>query len=129
TVETRCRNTSVGGNGAVVQINGDRQSGVYGPLFLYVQLQSDGSQTATLSGRTNDTTYVQLYQTKSLPSGFLRFRITVVPQYHVVNLQINDEDQGTFAYNTYTPSSSDGYVTAYANTSNAEFDYLETRVS
>jgi hypothetical protein len=96
TVEARCRNTSVGGNGTTVAIYADRQSGLYGPILVYLQKQSDGTQTLTLNGKTSDTVTKQLFSRSRLSSGFVRFRVTIVPQSDVVNLQINDEDQGTF---------------------------------
>ena len=45
-----------------------------------------------------------------------------------MNLQINDEDQGTFAYPSYAPTADDRFVTMYNDTSNAEFDYVDVRV-
>jgi hypothetical protein len=127
-VEARCRNTSVGGNGAVLNINVDRQGGQYAPLLVYLQKQADGSQTLTLNGKTADTTFSQLFSRSKLSSGFVRYRLTVLPQYHVVNLQINDEDQGTFTYPRYAPTSSaDRYCTVYTDTSASEFDYVEVR--
>ena len=129
TVEVRCRNTSVGGNGAVVRINADRQGGQYAPLLVYVQRQSDGTQTLTLNGKTSDAATKQLFSRTKLPSGFVRFRLTILPQNNVVNLQINDEDQGTYTYPTYAPSSTtDRYLTLFADTSAAEFDYVDARV-
>jgi len=128
TVEARCRNTTVGGNGAVVAIYADRQSGLYGPLLVYLQKQSDGSQTLTLSGKTADTVTKVLCTRSKLSSGFVRFRLTILPQNDVVNLQINDEDQGTFTYPRYVPTTtSDRYLTVYADTSAAEFDYVDVR--
>jgi hypothetical protein len=128
TVEVRCRNTSVGGNGAVVLINADRLGGTYAPLLVYVQKQSDGSQTLTLNGRTSDTATKQLYSRSKLSSGFVRFRLTILPTSNVVNVQINDEDQGTFTYPTYAPvSTTDRYVKLNADTSSAEFDYVDVR--
>jgi hypothetical protein len=60
----------------------------------------------------------------------VRFRLTILPQNNVVNLQINDEDQGTFTYPTYAPSSTtDRFLTVYADTSQAEFDYADVRVA
>jgi len=127
-VEARCRNTSAGGNGAVLQISADRQGGQYAPLLVYVQLQSDGTQTLTLLGRTSDAATRQLFVRQRLSSNFIRYRLTILPQSNVVNLAINDEDQGTFTYPTYAPTStSDRYVTFYGNTSLAEFDYVDVR--
>ena len=85
---------------AVVAIYADRQNGIYGPILVYVQKQSDGTQTLTLNGKTSDTVTKQLFSRSRLSSGFVRFRVTIVPQSDVVNLQINDEDQGTFTYPT-----------------------------
>ena len=47
-----------------------------------------------------------------------------------MNLAINDEDQGTFTYPTYAPSSTtDRFLTLYGDTSQAEFDYVDVRVA
>ncbi|MEX0613375.1 MAG: hypothetical protein WD738_17830 [Pirellulales bacterium] len=130
TVDVRCRNTGVGGNGAVVRINVDRQGGLYAPILVYVQRQNDGTQTLTLSGKSSDAQTVTLYSRQKLPAEFLRFRLTILPQHNLVNLQINDEDQGTYTYRTYAPASpNDRFLTLYADTSLAEFDYVDVRVS
>lgn len=128
TVEARCRNTSVGGNGAVVAIFVDRQGGTYAPLLVYVQKQSDGTQTLSLYGRTSDAVTKQLFTRSRLSSGHVRFRLTVLPANDIVNLTINDEDQGSFTYPKYAPTSSaDRYLTVYSDTSSSEFDYVEVR--
>jgi hypothetical protein len=128
TVEARCRNTGTGGNGAVVRINADRQGGTYAPLLVYVQRQADGTQTLALFGKTSDAATKLLFKRLKLPTDFIRFRLTVLPQYNVVNLAINDEDQGTFTYPTYAPATgSDRYLTLYADASSAEFDYIDVR--
>jgi type II secretory pathway pseudopilin PulG len=128
TVEARCRNTTVGGNGAVVQIGADWAGGLHAPLFFRLQLQSDNTQTLTLYGKSDDTTNVSLCQCTRLSNSFLRIRMTILPSSNVVNLQINDEDQGTFTYPTYAPSADDRFVTMSNDTSNAEFDYVDVRV-
>jgi prepilin-type N-terminal cleavage/methylation domain-containing protein len=128
TVDVRCRNTTVGGNGAVIAIYADRQGGQYAPILVYLQRQSDGTQTLTLNGKTSDTTTQQLFTKNRLSGNFVRFRLTIVPQYDVVNIQINDEDQGTYTYPRYAPTSTaDRYLTLYADTSSAEFDYVDLR--
>jgi hypothetical protein len=128
TVEARCRNTSVGGNGAVVQVGADWAAGLHAPLFFRLQLQSDNTQTLTLYGKSDDSTNVALYQRTRLSNGFQKIRLTILPSSNVVNLQINDEDQGTFTYPSYSPTADDRFVTMYNDTSNAEFDYVEVRV-
>jgi hypothetical protein len=130
TVEASCQNTTVGGNGAVLQINADRQGGQYAPLLVYLQLQADGTQTLTLNGKSSDSNTTQLFTRQRLLSEPIRFQLTIVPQNNVVNLRINGEDQGTYAYPTYTPSSSSNrFLTLYEDVSQAEFDHVEVRVS
>lgn len=129
TVEVRCRNTTTGGNGAVLRINADRQGGTYAPILVYVKRQADGTQTLTLNGKTSDAATKQLFSRTNLPSGFVRYQITILPSNNLVNLQINGEDQGTYTYPAYVPASStDRYVTLFANVSTAEFDYVDCRV-
>lgn len=129
-VDVRCRNTTVGGNGAVICVNADRQGGQYAPLLVYVQRQSDDTQTLTLHGRTSDSTTNQLFTRPQLTDAFIRVRLMILPQNNLVNLQINGEDQGTYTYSTYAPSSStDRFVTLYGDSSLAEFDYVDVRVA
>jgi hypothetical protein len=132
-VDVRCRNTTTGGNGAVVRINADRQGGQYAPLLVYVQRQLDGAQytqNLTLLGKTSDAATKVLFTRTRLPDEFVRFRLTILPQYNVVNLTINDEDQGTFTYPTYAPATAtDRFLTLYRDTSLAEFDYADVRVA
>jgi len=129
-VEVCCRNATVGGDGVVVRINADRQLGVYAPIIVHVQRLNDDTQTLTLYGRTSDAAKKRLFARSHLTTDFVRFRLTIVPQHDLVNLTINDEDQGSFIYPTYVPSSTtDRYLTLYPDTSLAEFDYVDVRVA
>jgi hypothetical protein len=129
-VDVRCRNSTVGGNGSVVRINADRQGGLYAPILIYLQRQSDGTQTLSLNGKTSDAATKQLFSCTRLSGEFVRVRLIIVPQYDVVNIAINDEDQGTYSYPTYAPATStDRYLTLYGDTSQAEFDYVDVRVA
>jgi hypothetical protein len=129
TIDVGFRNTSVGGNGAVVQIDADRQSGVHAPIRAYLQLKSDGTQTLSLYGKSSDATNVPLFSRSNLPNEMIRMRLKIVPANNVVNLQINDEDQGSFVYSTYAPTTNDRFLKLYADTSAAQFDYAEVRVA
>jgi hypothetical protein len=128
TVEVACRNTSVGGNGAVVRINADRQSSLHAPIFTSLQLQSDGTQTLTLHGK-NTGGNVLLFSRQRLPNEFIRIRLTIDPTNNIVNLLINGEDQGTFTYPTLAPVTNDAFLTMFADISAAQFDYAELRVA
>lgn len=128
-INVRCRNTTVGGNGAVMRINADRQGGQHCPFLVYVQRQSDGTQNLSLIRKPSDTTNQTLFMRQRLPGDFVRYQLIIVPQSNVVNLRINDEDQGTFPYSTYATTTPDRFVTLYADTSTAEFDYIDVRVT
>jgi hypothetical protein len=128
-VEASCRNTSVGGNGAVLRLSADRQSGLHAPLLVYLRLQPDGTQTLTLNGKSSDANTVALFTQPRLSSGLVRFQLTIVPQHNIVNLLVNDVDLGTFTYPVYAPSALDRYLTVFADTSLAEFDYVDVRVA
>jgi hypothetical protein len=130
TIDARCQTTSVGGNGAVIRINADRQGNQYAPLIVFIQLLSDGTQTLSLNGMTSDANMTSLFTRARLSSEPIRIRLTILPQNNVVNLRINDVDQGTVTYPTHTPSSaSNRFLTLFEETSQAEFDYVEVRVS
>jgi hypothetical protein len=129
-VEVRFRSTSAaGGNGAVVKINADWGSGLHAPLFAKVQMQPDGTQTFSLLGRSNDTTDVVLMQEPNLDGEFVRCRLTILPEHDLVNVCVNDEDLGTFTYPTFASSASDRLMSVYGDTTSAQFDYVEARVS
>ena len=129
TLEARCRNTSAGGNGTLIALYADRVNGNYGPIIVNIQKQSDGSQTLTLNGKSSDVVTKQLFVLTGLSSDFIRLRLPVVPASDIVNIEINDEDQGTFTYPRYAPSTtSDRYLSLSSNVSGSEFDYVELRV-
>jgi hypothetical protein len=94
-----------------------------------VQRQADLTQTVSLYGKSNDATYVMLFQRKNLSSDFVRLRLTILPANDLVNIAINNLDEGTYTYPTFAPTNDNRFLTAYADTSTAEFDYVETRVA
>jgi hypothetical protein len=129
-VEVRCRNTSSSGNGTIVRIAADRQNGLHAPLTVNLKLQPDGmTQTLTLLGKTSDTNSVALFTSPRLSSDFVTFRLTIVPHLDLVNLHVNDEDQGTYSYPVFAPSTTDRFVTMFPDASLAEFDYADVRVT
>jgi hypothetical protein len=125
-VEVRCRNVSQNGNGAIVRLNADRQGGLHAPLMVQLKLQGDDTQTLTLIGSDSNT--VTLFRCSRLSNDFITFRLTIVPQFNIVNLHINGEDQGTYTYPVYA-STLDRVLTLYADDSQAEFDYVDVRVT
>ena len=128
-VEVRLRDTSPGGSGAVAWINADWQNGLHAPLAISVQLQADGTQSLWLIGKPDAATEKILFAQHRLSTDFIRCRLTILPDQDLVNIQLNDEDLGTYSYPTYAPSSTDQFLAVYGDTTSAEFDYVEVRVS
>ncbi len=129
TLDFRFRNTSTAGKGAVMQISADRQAGLHAPLITQLQLKSDGTQTLTLLGKTSDSATKTLFIRSRLPNTFIRLTLTIYPNNDLVNLRINGEDQGTFAYPTFAPSDSYRFVKLLADATSAEFDFIDVRVA
>jgi hypothetical protein len=112
-----------------VAINADWGLGLYAPLTAKLKRELNGTQTFSLIGKTSDTTDVTLFQQSDLSDDFVRCRLTILPEHDLVNVQINDVDLGTFQYSTYTATSTDRFLSVSGDTTNAEFDYVEVRVS
>jgi hypothetical protein len=70
-----------------------------------------------------------LFQRNNLSSDFVRYRLTILPASNVVSLAIHDTDEGTYTYPTYAPADDNRFLTLSANTSSAEYDYVELRVA
>jgi hypothetical protein len=129
TAEVRFRNTSVGGNGAVFWINADWSGGRFAPLFARIQLQPDSAQTLTVCHKLNDSTELPLAAVPGLGNGFQLLRLVILPDKDLVNIKVNGEDQGTFRYNTLSPTRQDRFATIQPSGSGAEFDYVSVRVA
>ena len=95
---------------------------------MRLQRQSDATQTLTLYGKSNDSTTVQLFQRKNLPSNFDPLPADDSARQQPGQPGDEDEDQGTFSYSTSAPSTDDRFLTFYTDTSSSEFDYVELRV-
>jgi hypothetical protein len=130
TVEVSFRSSSiVNVGGAVAWINADWGGGLHAPLALGVFLQADGTQSLWLMGKTDESTEVTLCEQHNMSDDFIVCRLTILPEYDLVNVRINDADLGTFSYPTYATSSTDRFLSVYGDTTHAEFDYVEVRVS
>lgn len=129
TVDVRMRNTSVGGNGALFQINADWSNGLHAPILVYLQLQSDEIQTLRLYGKTDESTRRLLCTIPDLPSRFLNIRLVLLPEKDRVQLVVDDVDYGSFVYPTFSPDGNERFASILSSGSDAEFDTLSIRVS
>jgi hypothetical protein len=126
-VEARCR------GGAALYINADRQGGKQAPLTVRVTPEDTNSQKLTLEAKSAESVVETLCSVANLPGdlgnhdSFIQFRLMILPVEDLVNLQVNGEDCGTFAYPTYGPLSTDRFLAISG--SGSEFDYVEIRES
>jgi prepilin-type N-terminal cleavage/methylation domain-containing protein len=126
--EVAFRDTLPGGSGAMMQINADWSAGQYSPLLLRAQMASNGTQTLRLTSIPSGAAEVVVYEQTGLSSDVIRCRLTILPNDNLVNIRINNEDQGTYAYSSYNATGSDRAVSLFGDTGEAEFDYAEVRV-
>ncbi len=128
TAEVRFRNTGVGGNGAVLWINADWAGGTFAPLFAYLQLQGDGTQTLSVYSKRDSSTPVRLMAVTGLPSGFVTLRLLIAPTPNTVNVHVNGAEKGTYVYYTFAQTGSDRFASVLASGSAADFDYVRIHV-
>jgi prepilin-type N-terminal cleavage/methylation domain-containing protein len=126
--EVSFRDTVPNGSGAVMRVNADWSGSLWLPLVLRVKMATDGTQTLTLSSAPDGAPEVVLFQQDGLPSGFVRCRLTILPDNNLVNIEINNEDQGTYACYAYAATGTERVVSLFGDTGQAEFDYAEVRV-
>src|SRR4029079_8061258 len=67
-IDGKMQNKTVGGNGAVFTVNALRSGANCAPVIAYLTLQSDGTQTLTLSTKTSDSTTKTLVYIPGLPA-------------------------------------------------------------
>ncbi|MCG8405339.1 MAG: prepilin-type N-terminal cleavage/methylation domain-containing protein [Phycisphaerales bacterium] len=129
TINVRFRNTSLGGNGAVYQMNADWYGSTCAPLFALAMLQPDGTQTLSVNHYEASVGAVPLVEVGGLPGSFVALRMMIDPELDTVNVNVNGLDVGTYLYNTVAPPTSDRFATIRRSGSNAEFDFISIRVS
>jgi len=129
TVDVRFRNTSIGGDGAVLRINADWSGGTYAPILACLQLQTDATQMLTVYKRTDESTSVRLVVVPGLSMDFVPLRLVIDPDLDTVSVTVDGVHRGTYGYSQFVPPEGKRYVTIYPDVSSAEFDYISVRVS
>jgi len=129
TAEVSFRNTSLGGMGAIFWINVGRTGSNYASIVAYLQLQADATQTLTVSHLRDEITIEPLVTVPGLPSDFVNLRLLIDPVLGTVNVQADDQDQGTYRYSRYSGSPGDRFATLSATGTTAEFNSVSIRVA
>lgn len=129
TVVVRMRNTSVGGEGAVFEIDADHSGGDLIPLKVALALQPDGTQTLTAWKKTDNTTWAVLDQVTGLSAEFIDIRLLIEPDTNTVAISYDGAELGAYDYVTFSQSTPKLSASIYEDNSNAEFDFVSIRVS
>jgi prepilin-type N-terminal cleavage/methylation domain-containing protein len=129
TVNVRFRDTSADLFGVAFLIHADWSGSNCATLMALCHLQADNTQTVTLYHNTSTTVQRSLATVAGLSKDFVNLRLLIDPDLDTVNLQVNDEDRGTFAYATCVPITSEHTAMVLATGGTAEVDEVSVRVS
>jgi hypothetical protein len=127
-VDLRMQNTTIGGNGATFTINALRSGSTCAPILVYLKLQSDGTQTLTVSKKTSDSVTQTLVSVTGLPNQPVDLHLIIDPIAAAVCIKANAVERGTFAVTRFTSSDTSRTASIGASGSTAQFSYAGVRV-
>ncbi len=126
--DVRFRNTSVGGQGATFSLNALRSGLSCAPVLVKLKLQSDGTQTLTLSTINLLLLETTLISVPGLPNQPVDLHLMIDPATSSVSLRVNDVPEGSFTLAPFVYTDVSRAATIGATGSNAEFSYVRIRV-
>lgn len=127
-VDVKLKNTTVGGTGATFAMNALRSGSNCVPISASLALQSDGTQTLTISKKTNDSTTQTVIYIPGLPAQPVQLHLIIVPTTNAISVTVNDVQKGTFSLTPYASTDASRYASIAASGSTAEFSYFRIRV-
>lgn len=127
-IDVRLQNTTIGGNGATLTMNALRSGATCAPVLVALKLQSDGTQTLTVSKKTNDATTQTLLNVTGLANRAVDLHLIIDPVAMAVCVKANGVERGTFAISRFASSDTSRSVTLGASGSTAQFSYACIRV-
>ncbi len=129
TAEVRLRATTPGGQGAVFAINADWSGGTCAGFMAAVALQTDGTQTLTVSKKTGPASWARLVQVGGLSSGFVTVRLVIDPAADWVAVWVEGVYYGLYPYTPVSPGNGDRFARIEADGCQAEFDFVSVCVA
>jgi hypothetical protein len=129
TLDAIFRDTTTGGGGAAIWLPADRSGSTYGAIWVRVNLHGDNTQTLTLDTKLDATTDRRLVAVANLPAGWVKLRLLVDPSLDSVNVRVNGEDRGTYAYLRYSGDMLRAVqIYPLSGDTGVDFDYVRVRV-
>ncbi len=123
TIDLRFRCTEISGSGIYFQVNADYTGGYFMPIVVTIDKLSDGTQTTGVKVGATDVAVLS-----GMSTDFVDLRLLIDPDLDTVNIQINEQDQGSFAYAAYAPAADPQRATLHEWDSDGEWDYVRLRV-
>jgi len=127
-VDVKLQNKTVGGSGAVFSLNALRSGSNCVPITASLALQSDGTQTLTVSKKTNDSTTTPIISVTGLSAQAVLLHLIIDPTISAISIAVNDVQRGTYPLTPYASTDPNRYASIAASGSNAEFSYFRIRV-
>jgi prepilin-type N-terminal cleavage/methylation domain-containing protein len=126
-VDLTCQNTTVGGNGATFTITALSSGATCAPLYAYLALQSDGTQTLTVGEQIAMGSNKVLIVIPGLPNALLAINLIIAPSPAGVSVTINGVQYGTFPISLVSSAGMNNFATIGSSGSTANFTYARIR--
>lgn len=126
--DLRFQNTSVGGKGAVFSILPFRSGLTCASLEAALALQTDGTQTLTVTQKTSDLTTANILSLTGLPAQMTDLRLIFDPPVSSVNLRVNGVQRGTFPVTRYLSVDGTKSASISASGSTGQFSFVRVRI-
>ncbi len=126
TIEARLRSTS--SVDTELRIHADASGGRAAPIYFRLGRRGNGSQTLELFNETGVLSAKRLAVVEDLPDDFIRVRLLIDPRHDTVNLAVDGEYVGTYAYERYGLLLADDRFVSLVSNSGSRWDWVDVRV-
>ncbi len=126
--EVRFQNTTVGGKGATFAILPFRSGLTCASLEANLALQTDGTQTLTVTQKTSDLSSANLLNLTGLPAQMTDLRLILDPATSAVSIRVNGVHRGTFAVTRYLSLDGTSSASITSSGSVGKFAYARVRI-
>jgi hypothetical protein len=113
--------------GAVFWINLNENGPAFSALFVSLALQSEGSQTLTVLGKSSASIETELGVFAGLPPGFIDLYLDIDPATRTVGVWIAGNAEGKLTFPVTDVPNGDGFATLISWDGVSEFDSVDIR--
>jgi hypothetical protein len=121
------RTVPASNHGAVFWINLNENGPAFSALFVSLALQSDGSQTLTVLGKSSASIETEIGVFAGLPPGFIDLHLDIDPAARTVGIWIAGTPKGELAFPITDVPNADHFATLISWDGVSEFDSVDIR--